>query len=332
MKFSCSAPCKAILFGEHYVVYGAPALSIPIEPRNKVHFFRGEGSGLLLESSLGAARMSGRRFAGEPALKIYQKAALAIVGKGSLPDARARFQPAWSAKGVGISASLCAAFAAGILKLKGRKASPNRIFMAAQQGDLLAHGGRASGIDAKTVSFGKPLIFQRSFQPPKFSAKPMRLLLPRSSRLLLVDTWRGKRSRTEEMLLAFARQFGASGLPEEVGEEKRQEIVEEYLPVWKKARAGLQKADAREIGRLMSENQDLLRKRKVSSRGIDKAVESALSLGAYGAKLTGGGGEGGAVLVLCKRKDEKMVARGIFQQTGFPCRPIEVAERGAGLD
>ena len=51
----------------------------------------------------------------------------------------------------------------------------------------------------------------------------------------------------------------------------------------------------------MYEDQELLRLLGVSSDGIDKAVEIAKNNGAYGAKLSGGGG-GGIAIAMTENK------------------------------
>ncbi|MEM4633632.1 MAG: hypothetical protein QW275_00580, partial [Candidatus Anstonellaceae archaeon] len=76
MGFSCSAPCKAILFGEHYVVYGAPAISIPIEPRNEVVFSNSCQKGICLKSSLGEAQIiSKNEYHGPESLRAFSEVA-----------------------------------------------------------------------------------------------------------------------------------------------------------------------------------------------------------------------------------------------------------------
>jgi mevalonate kinase len=196
----------------------------------------------------------------------------------------------------------------------------------------VAHGGRASGIDAKTVSFGKPLIFQRSFSPEKFEGTPADFTLPSRCCLLLVDTNVGKKEGTKKMLEIFASQFGIAGTPAEAPEEKRKAVREEFAHLWEQIVASMKKPGASELGGLMGENHALLRARKMSSVGIEKAVSSALSCGALGAKLTGGGGEGGAVLALCKKADAGKVAKGILEETGFPCHTLGIAKKGACVD
>lgn len=333
MGFVASAPCKAILFGEHYVVYGAPALALAIEPRNRVLFSKREGKGIALRSELGNGLiLASGKYEGAGELGIFSEVAAAVFGKAPLPSCTAEFKPAWKLKGVGTSASLCAAFAAGLFKLAGKKATQDEMFAAAQSGDFIAHGGRASGIDAKTVTFGCPLVFQRSFSPPAFNSSPSGFSLPPGCSFLLIDTNRGKKGSTLKMLEEFALQFGITGTPVEANEEQKRKICWEYAPLWEKIEKKLPGASAKELGAMMNENHALLKKRKMSSRGIESAVSSSLAAGAYGAKLTGGGGEGGAVLVLCSNKERDRVASSVFASTSFECHPISVAKKGAAAD
>ena len=332
MEFFASAPCKAILFGEHYVVYGAPALSLAIEPRNSVKFSAG-AKGICLKSTLGEGRISGGgKHTGQRELSIYAEVARTVLGVEKMPDCAVEFLPAWKLKGVGTSASLCAAFAAGLYHLKGAKADAEMIFTAAQAGDLFAHGGKASGIDAKTVSFGTALVFQRSFLPPAFASHDPGFALPDGTALLLIDTDAGKKDGTGKMVGKFATQFGIHVPPQEAKEEQRQKIRKEYAPLWEKIARAMKGADAKALGSLMNENHKLLQKRKMSSSGIDKAVSSAIAAGAHGAKLTGGGGEGGAALALFEKKGMAAAVEEITDRTGFACHPLMLAKKGACVD
>ncbi|VVC00477.1 Mevalonate kinase [uncultured archaeon] len=329
--FSASAPCKAILFGEHYVVYGSPALAIAIEPRNAVKFESWDGDGIAMKSALGNGVISPTgEYGGPDELGIFADVAAAVFKGKNLPSCAATFEPAWKLKGVGTSASLCAAFAAGLFRLAGKKASPEEIFTAAQAGDLVAHGGRASGIDAKTVSYGCPLVFERSFSPPAFNSKPAKFALPKGSSLLLIDTNKGKREGTGKMLEVFAHQFGIGGTPEAAAEAQREAIREEYAPLWAEIEKNLKESSPKKLGAIMNENHALLRKRKMSSPGIEKAVSAALSAGACGAKLTGGGGEGGAVLALVETGNAAHISEAISASTSFGCHVLSLAKKGAG--
>ncbi|MFA5929722.1 MAG: hypothetical protein WC861_02470 [Candidatus Micrarchaeia archaeon] len=330
MEFFASSPCKAILFGEHYVVYGASALAIPIEPRNRVKFSDSFSPGIALHSSLGSAHIAPDfSFSGEMRLSQFAAVAHEACGKKPLPSCSAEFLPSWGLKGVGTSSSLGAAFAAGILSLSGKRASARKIFLSAQAGDLVAHEGKASGIDARAVAYGKPVIFQRKFSPPKFLARSAKFTLPPGCSLLLIDTYKGKKGSTAAMLAAFALSFGISTLPAATPDEKRKEVRAEFAPILKSALAA---KTAQELGKAMDDNHILLRMRRVSSQGIDSAVSAAISSGAYGAKLTGGGGEGGSAIALCDSARVQQVSQSIADSTGFACHPLSLAKGGAGID
>jgi len=330
MEFFASAPCKAILFGEHYVVYGSQALAIPIEPRNRVKFSDSGEPGMALHSSLGSARIAPDfAFSGEARLAAFAAVARETCGKRPLPSGNAEFLPGWGLKGVGISSSLAAAFAAGIPALSGRRASARKIFLSTQAGDLISHEGKASGIDARTVAYGKPIVFRRKFSPPGFMARSTKFSLPSGCSLLLIDTCKAKKDSTAAMLANFALSFGISTLPAAASEEKRKEVRSEFAPILK---AALAAKTAQELGKAMGDNHILLRMRRVSSQGIDSAVSAALSAGAYGAKLTGGGGEGGAALALCDSAHSGQISQVISDATGFACRSLSLANDGAKID
>ncbi|MCX6773276.1 MAG: hypothetical protein NTV88_05940 [Candidatus Micrarchaeota archaeon] len=333
--FTSSSPCKAILFGEHYVVYGAPALSVAIEPRNSVKFSDAPSGGrsIILNSVYGTGRISQDcDYNGPYELELFAAVAKSVFSTSAVAPCSVEFVSAWKLKGVGTSASLCAAFAAGLFSLAGKKATPEEIFAAAQTGDLIAHGGRASGIDAKTVSVGGAMEFKRNFSPPAYDFKPVKLNLPSGESLLLIDTFAGKKSTTSEMVALFAKSFGIAKAPQELGEGERASVREEYDAVWDSLAPAMKKGDAKKIGELMNDNHTLLKKRGVSSRGIDFAVTAALEAGARGAKMTAAGGEGGAAIALCEKKNEKKMQSAIADATGFTAYSVSLAKKGACTD
>lgn len=328
MAILASAPCKAILFGEHYVVYGASALSLPIEPRNSVQLEPG-GSSILVSSSLGKGEITQDfSYSGEPLLAPYAAVAReALSGRKFIPCS-AKFFAAWPLKGAGISSSLGAAFAAGLLSLSGRKPSSRKIFSCAQAGDLIAHAGKASGIDAKTVSMGKPLLFRRDFATGKYPCRSVEFSLPQGASLIIIDTFSGTRGSTAESLSKFARSFGITTLPQLTSEEKRGEVQAEVSPLLKSA---LFEKTSEGLGKLMNDCHILLKMRGVSSPGIEKAISAALSCGAFGAKLTGAGGEGGAVIALVESQESSQICARVKEIAGFPAYPLALANAGAGV-
>jgi len=98
----------------------------------------------------------------------------------------------------------------------------------------------------------------------------------------------------------------------------------------------MEAADGDAFGRLLVESHASLRDRlRVSSAALDRLVDAALESGALGARLTGAG-FGGCAVVLCRRHQAAAVRRGIIDRyhAGRPefdasCHLID-AEPGAG--
>ena len=84
--------------------------------------------------------------------------------------------------------------------------------------------------------------------------------------------------------------------------------------------AAMERADGATFGRLLLESHASLRDRlRVSCAALDRLVESAMESGALGARLTGAG-FGGCAVVLCRRDESAAIRRGIVDRyyAGFP--------------
>jgi galactokinase len=76
----------------------------------------------------------------------------------------------------------------------------------------------------------------------------------------------------------------------------------------------MERGDCAGFGRLLVESHASLRDRlRVSSRALDRLVEAAMAAGAAGARLTGAG-FGGCAVVLCRKRDAAAVRRGIMER------------------
>lgn len=87
----------------------------------------------------------------------------------------------------------------------------------------------------------------------------------------------------------------------------------------------LKRKDLRKVGVLMNTNQNLLEALRVSSPELKSLIEASRSSGAYGAKLTGGGG-GGCIIALGDGKSD--ISTGIMKNGGDP---ITTKVGGEGL-
>jgi len=78
----------------------------------------------------------------------------------------------------------------------------------------------------------------------------------------------------------------------------------------------LEDYDLKKVGRLMNENHGLLQEIEVSCKELDYLINLALDHGAFGAKLTGGGG-GGCMLALTPRKELQETVATAMEKEGF---------------
>jgi mevalonate kinase len=328
------APAKSILFGEHYVVYGAEGIACGIEPYNEITIQASGREGLLYVSDIGTLSVSGEKSGCpkglEPALAAYRKACALWPGAKSI-GMEAQVASAWKMKGVGNSASLCAALGAGIAAMAGKNATEKDCFEIAQEGDRVAHGGSPSGIDASSVSYGGMLSVRKIFgETARYEFARKKFKHREGWRFFVVDTSReGEiRANTAGQIAKFAKAHGIAEKPEMLPERKRQAVIEEYAHIAKDALGALENGKMQEVAALMDENHSLLRKFDVSCPGAERAISIAKKAGASGAKMTGAGGEGGALLVLCEMEKAGNV-RMEMEKSGYAAYDFRPSEKGA---
>lgn len=330
-----SAPAKSILFGEHYAVYGARGVACGITPRNSISFeAHGQDGGFSYETKIGKMEISaqGKVSCAQallPAAEAYRRS----VEKW--PDARklkihARQEKVWPIKGVGNSASLAAAMAAGIAKCAGKTADARECFEVAQQSDKVAHGGSPSGIDAAAVSYGGAVVARKKFGAEiTYDFSNVKIGKMNGWKFLLVDTDAGKgKANTAEQIAKFARAHKAGKKPEAMTDLERQAVCSEYGALVEDAIGALARGNMGRVAECMNQNHALLRKGDVSCAGIEKAVSGALKAGASGAKLSGAGGEGGAVLVLAEDGKIPGIGKALLK-AGFSTHEFTISKDGA---
>ena len=312
MKLAARAPTKVILCGEHFVVYGAPAIAFPTAVPNEVILRDRKGEGFEIVSAGKTARaFPDGRAEGDPMLRNFLQLYWTLVeGARRKPGRklRAEFVSHGAFKGMGNSASLATALARCLLRFSKRKMKQEELFSLVQENEMRMHGGRASGIDARTVIAGKPQVFMKRFAPVRYDFNDAELCLPEGTILIAIDTYKGARESTSGMTAKFAREHNIMKQPELLDDAERRKLSSAYGKIFGAILGELKEdGDAKKLGKLMDDNQKLLR--SVESEGIRKAISAARKAGALGAKLTGAGGEGGAVIALATAKNaRKLIA------------------------
>lgn len=278
---TASAPGKVILFGEHAVVYGQPALAVPV---SQVHATAGVtpgDDGFWIE-----ARDLGRRYrledapAGDPLARavelVRERAGLErLPGAGLSVSATIPI-----ASGLGSGAAVVTATVRALAEFLGLILGAGEVSAMVFETEKLLHGS-PSGIDNTVVAFGQPVYFVKG-QPPETVrvARPFRLLIadtgrPSPTKITVGDVRAAHKLEPER----YERLFAAAGT------------------IAREARGLIEAGRPEALGPLMVRNHELLQAMGVSSTDLDTLVTVACRAGAQGAKLSGGG-RGGNMLAL----------------------------------
>ncbi len=297
-----TAPGKIILFGEHAVVYGRPAIAVPLaqvrataviqpHPHQEVRLLAPD---LGIDTTLAEA---GDQDALALAVRQVQTAAaldhlppMKIIVTSDIPIA----------SGLGSGASITAAIIRALVVQLDltHLATDQWVSQLTYEVEKVYHG-TPSGIDNTVVAYERPVYFVRRSPENIIEAfAPARPL-----RLLVADT--GISSSTKSVVADVRRAWQANP-------ERFERIFDGCAEVALAGRAAIQSGDLPAIGRLMIQNQALLVEMTVSSRELDRLVKVAIEAGALGAKLSGGG-RGGNMIALVAAQSEKAVYEALVE-------------------
>lgn len=299
MRCQASAPGKAILCGEHAVVYGFPAIAVPLDdlranargkPTDKPLTIFAED---LASSPIGIETDECNR--GYP-LSLMARLTTKHLGLASARGEVRIKSDIPIASGLGSGAAVSAALGRAVAQIHGADISDedlNRLVFEVEK----LHHGTPSGIDNTVVVYESPLYYVKDASLDFIEiGKPLRLVL--------ADTGIASLTRAA---VADVRML-LRGAP-----AKTRQIFSEIGTIVDEARDCIEQGDSARLGALLTANHRLLHALTVSSPELDELVEAALKGGALGAKLSGGG-RGGIVIALahedalCKVKDSLLRA------------------------
>ncbi len=299
-----SAPSKVILFGEHAVVYGEPAIAIALNLRTTVTVEPSE-----------VFTVNGRPL--NDKYHRYIKKAIELVWSGSpLEIHTASAVP--SASGMGSSASITVAMVSALLALKGEVAERD-VALKSFEVEYETQG-RASPIDTSTVTHGKGILisntklndFLWSVERDKNRWFIHHLEIPS---LRLVVGFSGVKGHTPEMVEKVRRFYQWNSFA--------RDVIKEIGKLTMKAVKPLIEEDYETIGKYMNLNNKLLTILGVSHPMLKKMIDASLKH-SYGAKITGAGG-GGCIIALTDEQDE--VAKAI-EEVGGKAYKVKISQTG----
>ncbi|MFO0736559.1 MAG: mevalonate kinase [Labilithrix sp.] len=289
---------KVILFGEHAVVHGVPAIAVGIDRGARAVATSSPAPSTLRVAGWNITATEGA--SDTPLDRAWSGVLAATRAAGTaVPnvhiEAEADLPPGG---GLGCSAALGVAVARAL----DAAAASEEIARRADAWERVFHGN-PSGIDAAVSSLGGCVRFQRTDEGPKIS----RIRIPAPVHLCIGNS--GQISSTKSMVEAVARL-------KERRPETTQKAFEAIHTLVKNAELALIDGDRRSIGQLLDLNQMLLSGLFVSTPEIEQMCGAARSAGALGAKLTGAGG-GGCVVALVDGPPAAEAVLAAWKHEGF---------------
>jgi mevalonate kinase len=295
---SASAPGKIILFGEHAVVYGYPAIAAPV---NKVQAkaivqVRPGQSGIQIiapDISLNDAlkdlpldnAISKALHLTLEVLKISDPPAFAIKITSTIP----------LASGMGSGAAVTVAAIRAVSQFLGRRLPDETVNQITFEVEKIHHG-TPSGIDNTVITYNRPIYFakEKPFQP-------INLRLPFT--IVIGDT--GVPSPTSVTVGDVRKGF-------EENPGKFQALFNACARIVEGALFAIEDNRLQVLGPFMTDNHKLLVEMGVSSPKLDQLVSAAQEAGALGAKMSGGG-RGGNMIALVPPKRAYKVAAALLE-------------------
>lgn len=278
------APGKIILFGEHAVVYGMPAIAIPVRTlraRALVETIEGNPGAVMVEvKELGLSFWLDEAEDFKPLVETIR---ILLNRLGLSTDQCLRISIHSTipvASGLGSSAALSAALLRALADHNGNSLPLHEQSSLVYETEKIHHG-TPSGIDNTVIIYDRPIYFQRNHEPEFIKPdKSLTFLVASSGQPSLTgEAVAGVRERWLDNRPQYDSYFEAIG-----------SVVEE-------ARSAFSAGDLKILGTMMNRNQELLEAIGVHTSALEKLIQAATKSGAAGAKLSGAG-LGGNVIAL----------------------------------
>ena len=308
-EFDAVTPGKAILLGEHSVVYGRHAIAVPVPLNIRVKIEDADDGVLLMIPSWGVEYYLDKK---PEERQSFEKPAALILEKMNLSNVGMKIEVFSDVpRGMGLGGS--AVLAVSIIKALNHHykmgLSEQEINEMAYESEKIAHGN-PSGIDNTIATYGYPLIYRKG-------EKTLKERLQIKEPLDLVLAFSKSEGLTAKTVAHVRTQWKSN-------QEMYEGVFDDIDAIVLNGIQAIQENDLKQLGELMNFNQGLLNTLQVSTPELERMIYIARDAGAFGAKLTGGGG-GGAIIAVSDSPEEIIEA---FDNEGFQSIRFSLQDSG----
>ena len=295
MSHTASAPGKIILFGEHAVVYGRPALAIPVtQVHADVQVSDSSHAGIWIQAPDVNLHAELNTLPSDHPLASVIHNFLFLFRVSPFPNLEIRISSTIPvASGLGSGAAVTVALTRALSSFLSRPMADEEVNAFAYEIEKLHHG-TPSGIDNTVVTYAKPVYFIKGQPIETFKVGA-------AFTIVIGDT--GISAPTKESVGDVRKLWEADN-------GKWESVFDRVGKIAEEARKNIESGKWELLGELMDQNHLLLQEMTVSSPELDRLVSAARSAGALGAKLSGGG-RGGNMIALVNVNLAESVAKSI---------------------
>lgn len=296
---TASAPGKIILFGEHAVVYGRPALAAPVtQVHAEAEVTASDRPGIWLHAPGINLHSDLNSLPSEHPLAAVLHNFFFHFHLAPLPNLNIRIDSTIPvASGLGSGAAVTVALVHALAAHFNFAMTDEQVNAFAYEIEKLHHG-TPSGIDNTVITYARPVYFVRG--------QPIQTFTPAQPFTIVIgDT--GISAPTKEAVGDVRKLW-------EADKAQWENIFDAVRDITQQAKHAIESGQLENLGNLMNENHRLLQKMTVSSAELDRLVEAARKAGAQGAKLSGGG-RGGNMIALADPLNAEAVAASL-QEAG----------------
>ncbi len=270
---------KIILMGEHSVVYGHKAIAMPFVSNPVITKISESNNGINLISSLYSGNIKYAPLELNHLVEVIAKTLnefselnknINIEIISNLPLQR----------GLGSSAAVVSASIRALYSFYRKKLSDEKLLELTDFAENIAHGN-SSGIDSRATVFSEALIFSKNSGIEE-------LKINMEEFLIIADT--GIKGKTKIAVSKVRENY-----------DKNKNLIENLSKYTNEAINAIRNKNAINLGNLMLEAHNCLKKMDISHEKLDDFVEISIKNNALGAKLTGGG-LGGCMISLAENQ------------------------------